>query len=498
MGPLSHDLSGEPPRTGPEASPLPSDESLIRSESIYGRLPLLPEEREYGTRGAHATCFAYAVATWCFLIGGYVAQYLGAVRGMICLVTGSVIGVFLAVMGPALAGQRHGLETVDVTKPAFGQRGSRLLLLFYLINLIGWAGLILVMFGNGLRNILIGFGYEPGGWVVGAGVLLGMSLCFLLVTRGIHLMNITNAYVGPGLMLMTVGLLVLLLKNHGWQEIVEAKPLNPFDKPWLNYMIVMEMSIAAGISWWAGVGFLSRNTKTQRGAIYPELIQLGLGMGLVCSVALFSSLVVRSMDPTEWLIPIAGPFVGVLALIFVAVANISSSSISLFAAGLGLRHLRVFRIRPWWHLVLWALVPCLPFVFWPNELYGMGGNFLAYNGTLYAPVVGILFADYVFIRKQRLNLAAIFDDDPKAEYYYTKGFHWPALTCLLIGQLIYFSLLDPLTYESSPAFLYLTASLPACVGPAVIYVIWLKLLPLERVWAPGEGGAEPRVSQPNI
>ncbi len=221
-------------------------------------------------------------------------------------------------------------------------------------------------------------------------------------------------------------------------------------------------------------------------------------MGLVCSVALFSSLVVRSIDPTEWLIPIAGPFVGVLALLFVAIANISSSAISLFASGLALRHIRIFRSRPWWHLTLWALVPCLPFVFWPNELYGMGGNFLAYNGTLYAPVVGILFADYVFIRKQRLNLAAIFDDDPSAEYYYTKGFHWPALVCLVIGQLIYFSLLDPLTYESSSAFLYLTASLPSCVGPAVIYVIWLKLRPLERVWVPGTHSAAPRVLQPNI
>lgn len=152
---------------------------------------------------------------WCFLIGGYVAQYLGAVRGMICLLTGCVIGVFFTTIGPALPGQRHGLETVDTTKAAFGQRGSKLLLLFYLINLIGWAGLILVMFGNGLRNILIGFGSEPGTWAVGAGVLLGMSLCYLLVTRGIHLMNVTNAYVGPDLMLMTVGLLVLLLKNHG-------------------------------------------------------------------------------------------------------------------------------------------------------------------------------------------------------------------------------------------------------------------------------------------
>jgi len=226
-------------------------------------------------------------------------------------------------------------------------------------------------------------------------------------------------------------------------------------------------------------------------------------MGLVCCVALFSSLVVRASDPTEWMIPIGGLHMGVLALIFVAFANISSSAVSVFASGLALRHLRVLRTRPWWHLVLWSLVPCLPFVFFPAQLYDLGSNFLAYNGTLYAPVVGILMADFVFVRRQRINSWAIFDDDPSAEYYYSKGFHWPALTCLLLGQVIYFSLLDPLSYESSRAFLYLTASLPACIGPAVIYVLWMKLRPMVTatiaVGSEPSGGQRPnRVIQPNI
>jgi NCS1 family nucleobase:cation symporter-1 len=483
----------------------PSDHAeSIREESLYGRLPLLPEEREYDTRGAYTMCFAYAVATWCFLTGGYVAQYVGAVKGIVCLLAGSVIGAYLTTMAPALASQRYGLEAIDYTRSAFGQRGSRMLLVFYLINQLGWTGLILVMFGNGIRNILKGFGYEPGSWVVGTGVMLGIWLVYLLVTRGIHLLNVSNAYIGPGLMLLTVVMFVLLLKNHGWQEIAAAEPLDPFDDPWLNYMIVLELSVAGGISWWGGIGFLARNTRTRRNAIYPEMLMLGLGMGLVCCVALFSSLVVRKDDPTEWLIPIGGMYMGLMALIFVALANISSSAVSVFASGLALRHLRALRARPWWHLVLWSLVPCLPFVFWPSELYGMGSNFLAYNGTLYAPVVGILFADFVFVRRQRINLWAIFDDHPSAEYHYSRGFHWPALLCLVLGQAIYFVLLDPLTYEAHPAFLYLTASLPSCIVPGVVYAVCMRLWPRERTAASAGGSraaAAPhrrRVIQPNI
>ena len=102
---------------------------------------------------------------------------------------------------------------------------------------------------------------------------------------------------------------------------------------------------------------------------------------------------------------------------------------------------------------------------------------------------------------KRQRGGAHLDDDPSAEYAYTRGFHWPALSCLALGQVIYFSLLDPLTYESSTAFPYLTASLPACIGPGIIYVIWLKLWPLEQLSSTVPGSVAsvgPRVAQPNI
>lgn len=120
---------------------------------------------------------------------------------------------------------------MDQCKPAFGQKGSRVLLVFYLINQLGWTGLILVMFGNGIRNTLDGLGFESPGWIVGAGVAIGIWLVYLLATRGVHLMNITNAYVGPGLVILALGMFFFLLRDHGWAEIAAAKPLDPFDNP---------------------------------------------------------------------------------------------------------------------------------------------------------------------------------------------------------------------------------------------------------------------------
>ena len=70
----------------------------------------------------------------------------------------------------------------------------------------------------------------------------------------------------------------------------------------------------------------------------------------------------------------------------------------------------------------------------------MGDVFLAYNGTMHAPLAGVLFVDYFLIRRQRLDLRSIFDDAPGGEYHYTRGFHWRALAAVVLGQVVYFTL----------------------------------------------------------
>ncbi len=467
-----------------------SDEPL----SVYGRMPLLPEEREYGTWGAHGTCFAYAIATWCFLTGGYAAQLVGAVQGTVCLIAGNVLGVFLVSIPLSFGCQRYGLEQVDFCKPAFGQGGARIILIFYLMNMLGWSGLILVMFGNGIQNILEALGYQPGRWLIGGGVALGIWLSYLVTTRGVKLLNLFDAIIAPALAITVAFMLWMLIKAHGLDEILAAPPLDPFPNPALNYAIAVELGIASGMSWWGGIGFLARNTKTRRNAVFPEVFQLGFMSGVVCSIALFSGLVVGSDDPTKWMVPLGGVFMGVLALCFVALANITSTAVSIFASGLALRHIPGLRSRAWWQVVAITIVPLMFFIVWPRELYDLGDAFLAFNGTMHAPVCGILFVDYFFLRKQQLNLRAIYEASPSGEYYYWKGFNVLALGGVVIGQLTYFTLYNPFTDATHWLFQFMPASLAAFLAPALIYGVGMRYwLARTTVKMAGE-----RLIEPNI
>lgn len=454
--------------------------SELREEAVYGRLPLLRSEREYHTRSILLTGFAISVAAWCFLIGGYAANVVGAVRGVVTLIAGCVIGVTASAASAALACNRYGLEQIDYTKSCFGQRGAKIILLFYVINQLGWTGYILVMFGHGVAHVLAALGVRSADtdpvWIVRGAVLLGLLASYALVGAGLHVLNVFNSIITPGLFLLT-GLLFYVIFHHAsWAQIAALPPVQPAADAALGYVQAFEFGLGAGFSWWPGIGFLPRNTDNQRNSLYPQILTLGLAMGIVCCTGLFAGLLYRTYDPTVWMVKAGGAWLGVLALTFLGVANVAVSAMMIYIAALALRHLRGLRDRSWHQVLLLALLPVFVYVAAPELLYEKGSAFLTYNATMYAPISGVLLVDYFVLRRQRINVSQIFEDAPAGHYYFSHGFNWAALLCLLLGQALYVWLLDPVTGTAHGPVRVLTATGPAVVVPALCY------LALARLW----------------
>ncbi len=302
------------------AAPVPAPAPFaarLRDEALFGRLPLLRGEREYSTKGILATGFTYAVAAWCFLIGGYAANVVGAVQGVVALIAGCVLGVTLSAGASALACNRYGLEQIDYTKSCFGQKGAKVILIFYVINQIGWTGMILVMFGRGVANVATALGAAAGPWLVRVAVGAGVVAAYAIVVRGVHILNVFNAIVTPGLVLVTGLLFYVILRDGGWAAVVQRPPLEPAPDARLGYVLALEYGLGAGFSWWPGIGYLARNTDTQRNSLYPQILTMGLAMGVVCCTGLLAGLLYRSYDPTLWMLKVGGPIFGVMALALV-------------------------------------------------------------------------------------------------------------------------------------------------------------------------------------
>jgi NCS1 family nucleobase:cation symporter-1 len=70
---------------------------------------------------------------------------------------------------------------------------------------------------------------------------------------------------------------------------------------------------------------------------------------------------------------------------------------------------------------------------------------------------------------------ALYQDGPGTPYYYWHGVNPAALAALGAGCLAYVALLNPLTYASFGPYRYLTASLPATVVAALVYLAASRL-----------------------
>jgi NCS1 family nucleobase:cation symporter-1 len=242
-------------------------------------------------------------------------------------------------------------------------------------------------------------------------------------------------------------------------------------------VLAFEYGLGAGFSWWPGIGFLSRNTDNQRNSLYPQVLTMGLIMGVVCCTGLFAGLLYRTYDPTVWMVKAGGLYLGILALTFIAIANIAVSAMMIYVAALALRHVQALRRMSWPLLTLLTMTPILAYAAFPEILYKKGSAFLTYNATMYAPISGVLLVDYLLLRRQRLNVSQIFEDAPSGHYWFSGGFNWAALGCVILGQLLYVWLLDPVTATARGPVRLLTASGPAVLLPAIVYYglarLWL-------------------------
>lgn len=52
------------------------------------------------------------------------------------------------------------------------------------------------------------------------------------------------------------------------------------------------------------------------------------------------------------------------------------------------------------------------------------------------PLFGILLVDYYLIKKQQIDVDALFNDTPSGRYWYTNGINWIAVKALLLTALV--------------------------------------------------------------
>jgi nucleobase:cation symporter-1, NCS1 family len=80
------------------------------------------------------------------------------------------------------------------------------------------------------------------------------------------------------------------------------------------------------------------------------------------------------------------------------------------------------------------------------------------------------------LRRGAVSLAQLYRNDPAADYRFWNGFNPFAFVAIACGACVYVLLMNPLTFDTAPLFVFTSASLPALVTAMAVHVLLTRLI----------------------
>ncbi|WP_026556517.1 purine-cytosine permease family protein [Arthrobacter sp. 35W] len=462
----------------------------VSASGTEGSLPLLGHERNWTPKALFFSSSQTAVATWCFIIGGYVAFYLPAVQGSIVMIASMMAGMLLVYLATVPMATRYGLEAVRSTRPVFGTRGSLFAVALTFLFTVGWGTTLMIFSGKSASLLLITLGVvsEGNGPIAETlSSLICLAVVWGLISRGPGILRRIGVIVACSVLVLGVMVIVVIVAKVGVGTLLEAKPSAASGNKLLDYTTAVELMLATALSWWPFIGGMTRFSKSTKKSVRPVTLGLGLSLSVICLIGLYTGLAFPDSggNPVPGLLEIGGVWVALPAFAFIIIANIGTTMVGTYTAALSLKQQPAIDSRLSWRgaTTTAVLTAAVLIVFLAEPFYNNFGAFLTLSGVVFGPLCGLQIVDYFIIRKQRLDLDGLYKDGPGTAYWYWKGINVTGFASMTVGIVVYLLLLDPITFASAPLFAFTTASLPATVSTAIIYVLLARLQP--KAFGPG-------------
>lgn len=449
--------------------------------------PLTRSERDWNQWQLFAVLLVTAAATWCYIIGEYVGYYLNLRMGFAALTAGSMIGMLMVALAVVPPATRFGIDSIASARPQFGDRGWIITVFLQYASIIGWNCLLMIFFGMSVDQLLQTLGLvsaETGEWVLRGVTILACVFVYIVLLRGGTGLEIVSKVLFFFIVIIGAWMTWMLLTTEAG-ALAEAKPQYASGNLRWDYITGMELGIVSLLSWWPYIGAMVRKSPNAGTATLPAMLGMGLPVPILSLIGVAAILALGTSDPSAWFVHLGGPIYGVIALLFVIAANFGTTLAGVYATAVGLRQVPALANASWSVLLLLGLVPVAAVsIFIPSLFFDNFGTFLAFIGVFFAPICAIQITDYLILRRQRISIRAVFMGGPGTDYHYWGGFNPAAILAMVGGFFTYLYLLDPVSYESSPAYEYLGAAIPTAIVAGVIYA----LVTLIVVRPAGKGG----------
>jgi putative hydroxymethylpyrimidine transporter CytX len=379
--------------------------------------------------------------------GGFLAP-MGFWAGFWAIILGHVIGNTFMTLGGVI-GSDHGIMSMVAVRPAFGIRGSNLAAVLNIIQLIGWASIMLIIGGRAGAML----GQAAGGllatdhfWIVAIGI--GTLLWALYTGKPIWKFLQTAAVIA---LLLVIILMTWISIGEFGDKVFSTKPQG------MPFMIGLDLVIAMPISWMPLVADYARFAKKTAPAFWNTWWGYFLISSWMYLLGLTATLATGAGDPAALILQVMGRIgLALPALVMVIFSSITSDFPDVYSATCSMLNItrRVGATTIMWMAGILAILVALVF---PMEQYE---NFLLFIGSMFVPLFGVVLTDYFLIRFRRLDLEALYAAGGR--YWYSGGFNKVAIAAWFGGFALYW-----LTVKLTT----LGGSLPSIIFAGLIYLI---------------------------
>ena len=413
--------------------------------------PTTIKERTWSTWNIAALWIGMSVVITTYtLAGGFIEAGMNWWQAMITILLGNTI-VLVPMILNAHAGTKYGVSFPVLSRAAFGTKGANIPAMLRAIVACGWFGiqtwiggtaidvLLGVMFPswNSLSSNILGIAVHT--WIA---FFLFWGIQVVIILKGVEGIKYLETWSAP----LLLGGGAILLIWAAWRAgglgnvLTESAALQ---KQQNEFWHIFPGALTASVGYWATLSLnipdFTRYARSQKSQM------LGQALGLPLTMTAFAFIGVAVTSATLLIYGVAIPDPVELMRRFDSVAIILFATAVIFAAQLTTNMAAnvvspsndFSNLNP--RLISYVtgglITAVIGVLMMPWKLMASMGAYIftwliGYSGLMGA-IAGILICDYWVIRKQQLDLEALFD--PRGPYSYGSGFNWRAIVALCVA-----------------------------------------------------------------
>lgn len=339
--------------------------------------------------------FGAAISIAEIFTGTYFAP-LGFKKGLLAIIIGHAIGAVLMYLVGYIGAQTE-KSAMETAKMSFGKRGSVLFSALNVLQLIGWAA-VLIASGGSAGDLLL-----HAGGVYTWSIIIGL-LMIIWVLIGLKNLEKLNIFAMSALFILTIVMSAVVFKGENNYTPEES----------ISFGLAVELAVAMPLSWLPVISDYTREVRHKKRATAVSAASYFIGSSWMYIIGMGAALFTGESDIAKIMLK-AG--LGIAALVTVVVSTVTTNFIAVYSAGVSSKSI-CSKLKEKPVAVAVCIISTLLAIFTPIERFE---EFLYLIGSVFAPMVAVQIADFYIINRNVSN----------------KSFSWTNLIIWAVGFIIY-------------------------------------------------------------